>query len=176
MALPSSTLPPDFLCGPIPKLSVTPIDFSQTALKAYAGRYAVIIDNAFSAAECAALVRMAEARAAGKWEPAMIEAGYGDQILDTTVRSCGRIIWDDREMAEMIWARVKGAVPEIEVLKDWPDWIDVTGKWACARKEVWKMTRLNERLRFLKYGAGEYFRRGCRVMIVYHDNYADAAL
>lgn len=90
----------------------------------------------------------------------MIDAGYGQQILDTTVRSCGRIIWDDREMAEKIWARVKGAVPEIEVLKDWPDWVDVTGKWACLRKEVWKMTRLNERLRFLKYGAGEYFRRG----------------
>ena len=47
-------------------------------------------------------------------------------------------------------------MPELELLKDWPN---VTGKWACARKEVWKMARLNERLRFLKYGAGEYFRR-----------------
>lgn len=160
MVLLSSTLPPDFLSGPSPKLTVTPIDFSQAGLRAYTGCYAVIIDNAFSAAECAALVRLAEVGAAGKWERAMIDAGYGEQILDTMVRSCGRIIWDDREMAEKIWARVKGAVPEIGCLKDWPDWVDVTGEGVCERKEVWRMTRLNERLRFLKYGAGEYFRRG----------------
>lgn len=159
MAVTSSTLPPDFLGGGSPNLTITPIDFSQTSVKHYAGLYAVVIDNAFSASECADLVRIAEARAAGKWERAMIDVGFGEQELDTMVRNCGRIICDGRELAGKIWARVKDAVPEIHVLQDWPDWADVTGEGICEREEVWKMTRLNERLRFLKYGAGEYFRR-----------------
>ena len=101
----------------------------------------------------------------------MIDAGYGMQMLDTTVRNCGRIVCDDHEIAERIWARVKDAVPEIGVLKDWPD---VTGERVCERKEVWKMTRLNERLRFLKYGAGDYFRRESSIVRFYSYIYPDA--
>ncbi|SLM33930.1 oxidoreductase domain containing protein [Lasallia pustulata] len=140
------------MLGPLESLQ------DQTSRVSQSGLYAVIVDNAFTASECASLVRTAEVRAGGKWEHAMIDVGHGVQELDTTVRSCGRIVCDDQEIAEKIWVRVKDAVPEVEVLKDWPE---VTGKWACRLKEVWKMTRLNERLRFLKYGPGEYFRPHC---------------
>jgi hypothetical protein len=36
---------------------------------------------------------------------------------------------------------------------------EVTGSGPVKRREVWKMTRLNERMRFLKYTKGEYFKR-----------------
>ena len=36
------------------------------------------------------------------------------------------------------------------------------------RKEVWKVTRLNERLRFLKYVGGEYFRRELSSTTIHH--------
>lgn len=74
----------------------------------------------------------------------------------TDSRDCGRIIWDDKDVVERIWSRVKGSVPEIEHLKGKAR---VTGNAAVMRGETWKMTRLNERMRFLKYSEGQYFRR-----------------
>ena len=87
---------------------------------------------------------------------AMINIGGGAQALYTDSRDCGRIIWDDRDVVERIWSRVKGSVPEIEHLKGKAR---VTGNAAVMRGETWKMTRLNERMRFLKYSEGQYFRR-----------------
>ena len=86
----------------------------------------------------------------------MIDAGGGRQELATDSRDCGRIIWDDREIAKRIWNRVKDVVPEIHSLSNAPK---ITGNWAAMRKETWRAERLNERMRFLKYGEGQYFRR-----------------
>jgi hypothetical protein len=44
---------------------------------------------------------------------------------------------------------------EIKRLENMPH---VTGN---ARKGAWRMTRLNERMRFLKYVGGEYFKTHC---------------
>ena len=82
--------------------------------------------------------------------------GGGAQALITDARDCGRIIWDDIDIVERIWSRVKASVPEIEYLKNMAG---VTGYGPVKRKETWKMTRLNERMRFLKYGEGQYFKR-----------------
>jgi hypothetical protein len=35
----------------------------------------------------------------------------------------------------------------------------VTGNGPAKRGETWKVTRLNERGRYLKYTGGEYFKR-----------------
>lgn len=78
------------------------------------------------------------------------------QAMYTETRNCGRIIWDDREMVSKIWNRVGNMVPEILNLDKDPH---ITGYGPVKRKEVWKFTRLNERMRFLKYQGGEYFRR-----------------
>lgn len=63
---------------------------------------------------------------------------------------------DDEDVVARIWARVKDHVPEVDLLKNMPH---VTGFGPTKRKEVLHMTRLNERMRFLKYTSGQYFRR-----------------
>lgn len=150
------TIPQDFLSGPGPQVQKSDVDFRYTELPEYEGRYATVLDNVFTKDECDTLVRAAEAQSNGTWEQAMINIGGGAQTLMTDTRDCGRIIWDDTEVVERIWSRVKNLVPEIESLKGMAR---VTGNGPAMRGETWKMTRLNERMRFLKYGAGQYFKR-----------------
>lgn len=153
-----SPLPTDFLSGPGPERVVRKVDFKQTALPEYDGLYAVVIDNCLSKEECNELVRAAEATTNGKlWEQALVNVGNGKQRLIADVRDCGRIIWDDRDLVAKIWSRVKDCVlPDIEYIKDKPK---VTGFGPMKRGEVLQMTRLNERMRFLRYEQGQYFRR-----------------
>ena len=156
-AMTTFTLPPDFLLGPgRPKILKDVVDFERTKLPEYKGHYAKILDNVLTKDECDTLVRAAEAQSNGAWESAMINIGDGRQVLMTDVRDCDRIIWDDADLVERIWSRIEDSVPEIERLKDMPL---VTGKWPVMLGETWKLTRLNERMRFLKYGMGEYFKR-----------------
>lgn len=149
-------LPKDFLSGPGPEKAVQKIDFTRTPLPEYDGHYAVVVDNALTKEECDNLVRAAETKNGGEWEQAMVNVGGGRQELIPHVRLCGRIIWDDRDIVEKIWSRVKDSVPEIEFLKDLPG---VTGFGPVKRKETLKMSRLNERMRFLRYEPLQYFRR-----------------
>lgn len=150
------TVSPDFLSGPVPKIQKIDVDFRYTELPEYEGRYATVLDNVLTKDECDTLVRAAEAQSNGTWEQAMVNIGGGAQALYTDTRDCGRIIWDEKNVVERIWSRVKGSVPEIEYLKGRAR---VTGNGPVMRGETWKMTRLNERMRFLKYGEGQYFKR-----------------
>lgn len=152
----SYTLPKDFLSGPGPKQLVQKIDFPKINLPEYQGLYAVVIDNALTREECNGLVCAAEAHSGGTWEPAMVNIGGGHQALMPNTRDCGRIIWDDRDVVEKLWLRVKDSVPEVEYLVGRPE---VTGLGPVRRKEMLRMTRLNERMRFLKYEKAQYFRR-----------------
>ena len=151
-----SILPPDFLAGPAPNLLKKKIDFKKTTLPEYDGLYATVLDGAFTKEECHDLVKAAEATTEGKWEQAMVNIGSGQQRLTTEIRDCGRIIWDDQEIVAKIWARCKGHMGEIENLSGN---LKVTGPGPYKRKETWHLTRPNERMRFLKYGRGQYFRR-----------------
>jgi hypothetical protein len=85
----------------------------------------------------------------------MVNVGSGQQRLYEDTRKCGRIIWDDRDMVAKLWARIADSVPDIHQLQNWAD---VTGIGPAKRQEIWKVTRLNERMRFLKYVGGEYFK------------------
>lgn len=158
MASSPFTLPADFLSGPGPEKSVRKVDFKQTSIPEYDGLYAVVIDNCLTKDECNELIHGAEATTNGKlWEQALVNVGNGKQRLITDVRDCGRIIWDDRDVVAKIWSRVKDCVlPDIEYIKDKAK---VTGYGPVKRGEVLQMTRLNERMRFLRYEPGQYFRR-----------------
>ena len=149
-------LPEGFFLGPGPKVVREEIDFKQTILPEYSGLYAVILDDVLTPDECKQLIGAAQARTGGKWEKAMVNIGNYQQELRTETRDCGRIIWDDKMVVERIWNRIKSHVPEIEFLRDAPL---ITGLGPVKRKETWKMSRLNERMRFLRYGQGQYFRR-----------------
>ncbi len=148
-------VPQDFLLHP-GKITKNNVDWAKTDLPEYDGLYATVLDNCFTAAECKTLVSIAEAETNGVWEQAMINAGGGRQEFNPDARDCGRIIVDDGDIAESIWNRVKDEVPEIEYLINMPK---VTGNGPAKRKEIWRMSRPNERMRFLKYGKGQYFKR-----------------
>ncbi|MCJ1456904.1 hypothetical protein MMC28_007270 [Mycoblastus sanguinarius] len=149
-------LPHDFLSGPGPETKKQIIDFKATELPEYEGYYACVLDNVLSADECANLIRAAKAQTNGEWQHAMINVGYGRQEIDTETRSCGRIIWDNGELASKIWGRCQHLVPEILELKDKPG---ITGTASLKKSCTYRTTGLNERMRFLRYFDGNYFRR-----------------
>ncbi|KAL3443447.1 hypothetical protein BJX65DRAFT_298244 [Aspergillus insuetus] len=134
------------------------IDFAATnpPLPEYKRYLAAVIDNALTESECNELLRLAEASSPdGTWERALINVGNGRQALATDTRNCGRIIFDNHEIAEKLLARLRPFLQELDIerLENRPL---VTG--LAGRKRTYKITRLNERLRFLKYVGGEYFR------------------
>lgn len=154
MAQPRS-LPESFLSGPAPSLTRSDIDFEKDGLPMYKGSWAVVLDGVLSQEECDTLIAAAEATTDSVWERAMVNIGGGEQALYEDTRKCGRIIWDNRDLAAKLWARIEATVPEIHSLKAWPS---VTGSGPAKWEETWQVTRLNERLRFLKYVGGEYFK------------------
>ena len=155
MASKTRSLPSSFLCSPACKPTKTIVNLSKILGRDYANSYVAVIDNAFTPAECTQLLHAAEAHTNGVWEQAMINVGNYQQELATDIRDCGRLIWDNHALVEKIWSRVKHLVPEIHAIKDQPG---VTGWWPVRKKETLVVTRLNERMRFLKYGKGQYFR------------------
>ncbi|KAJ4292614.1 hypothetical protein N0V90_009277 [Kalmusia sp. IMI 367209] len=148
-------LPEGFLDGPAPSLTKHVIDFKKEGIPVYDGQWAVVLDGVLSEDECDLLVKAAEVTTGGVWERAMVNIGGGFQAMYEDTRKCGRIIWDERDIAAKLWARVEDSVTDIHRLQNWGS---VTGLGPVKRKEVWTMTRLNERLRFLKYVGGEYFK------------------
>ena len=153
------TVPRDFLADDGPEATATKLDFTALNLPEYSSLYAVVIDNALTAAECQQLTTLAEASAGGFWERAMVNIGNNQQRMITDVRNCNRIIWDTPEVVGRIWQRVRRHVEaDIGRIENQPH---VTGYGPVKRKEVAVLSRLNECMRFLQYGSGEYFREHC---------------
>ncbi|TGO35282.1 hypothetical protein BHYA_0164g00270 [Botrytis hyacinthi] len=95
------------------------------------------------------------------WTPAMVNAGVGYEFLSTEYRNSDRIIWDEKEVVSRLWKRVlqgKGIKEDIAVLegKRW----EGLASLGLRSGERWVGTEqgINERMRFLRYGAGQYFR------------------
>jgi hypothetical protein len=151
----TSALPKGFLTGPAPCLTKSKIDFTKEGIPGYEGKWAVVLDGVLTREECRQLVAAAEATTGGTWTRAQVNIGGGQQAMLEDTRKCGRIIWDSRELMDKLLGRISSAVPEIHSLENWPS---VTGNGPAKRNEVWKMTRLNDRARFLKYVGGEYFK------------------
>ncbi len=125
----------------------------------YQGSFALLIDDLLSPEESASLLDAAQAAANNVWTGAMVNIGGGRQRLMTDVRLCHRILWDEPTLTETLFARIKPHLPENVVrLEDNPR---ITGYGPFKRNEIWEASRLNERLRFLKYTPGMYFREHC---------------
>ncbi|KAL4867345.1 hypothetical protein BDV12DRAFT_121421 [Aspergillus spectabilis] len=139
------------------------IDFATTdpPIPEYKRYLAAVIDNALTEAECKELLRLAEASTAGNnsntetWGRALINMGNGQQKLSTDSRNCGRIIYDTPELAGKLYARLLPFLHELGIdrLENRPLATGLAG-----RNRTYQATRFNERLRFLKYVGGEYFR------------------
>ena len=91
------------------------------------------------------------------WERAMVNIGGGKQRLMTEERHCGRIIWDSQDVATRVWKRIE-QLPEVREIVRLENRPLVFGNGPVKRGEVWKLSRPNERTRFLKYVGGKYFR------------------
>ncbi|RPA80586.1 hypothetical protein BJ508DRAFT_415262 [Ascobolus immersus RN42] len=167
---------PTISAAPVPKPNIPPtpppdavaqlVDFSVLpASDNYTPHFALTIDNLFTPAECESLLKFATASANDVWEPATIQSGYAQSlVLDKEVRNSDRIIVDDTEVAEMMFKRIEGYLREYDlgVIGKIPGqvengdrrrWKTVASTW-----QTWKLKRMNERLRFLRYFPGGYFR------------------
>jgi predicted 2-oxoglutarate/Fe(II)-dependent dioxygenase YbiX len=92
------------------------------------------VADVLSAGECAALVAFAEERGFVE-APLTTEWGF---VRAPEIRNNGRAIVDDPRGAAALWARVAHAVP--------------------AARHGARVVGLNERLRFYRYEAGQFFR------------------
>lgn len=158
--------PTDFLPAAAPKEArMRKVDWESAGEKliGYKNYIAFIIDNAFTESECQQLIKAAEASTVTpdaptpKWARAMVNAGNGKETMVTDTRNCGRILYDAPVIAKRIMDRLRPFLIEcgVDTVEDQGH---ITGLGPVKRKETLKMSRLNERLRFLKYEGGEYFR------------------
>ncbi|KIK71536.1 hypothetical protein GYMLUDRAFT_33742 [Collybiopsis luxurians FD-317 M1] len=164
-----------FNLPPTPPPEITPsvsyIDFASTPLKKFAGFYALIIDNLFSPEECQNLISLAESttdssllqygiEGGAGWQPAKIQVGIlpTDQELDTSYRYNDRILRFDHNAAGKIFERVKPFVEkDIGTVTQGSTWGGVVGAGNRVRG-TWNLVGLNERLSFLRYGPGHFFK------------------
>ena len=170
-------IPDDFL-APIADpsiIKVQRIDFAETVLPEYRFLYAVILDNVLSPAECLQFIHMAEQSTGAHaeddgeapvedngWRPALVNAGRTHEVLVPEYRNSDRIIWDQKTVVKRIWDRVmQGEGMGEDLLRlDGKKYIPVVGEKAIMRGEKYVATKqgLNERMRFLRYGPGQFFK------------------
>ncbi|KAH8046479.1 prolyl 4-hydroxylase alpha-subunit [Aureococcus anophagefferens] len=109
-------------------------DFAELTGRATDGLYAVVVDGVLSRAECAALVAATERRG---YVPALLNKGRGRGPRAVVRQRRPRIVGDQR-LARLIFDRVR---PFVE-----------------PSRGRWRLVGANERLRFLKYAAGDFFK------------------
>ena len=99
-------------------------------------KFAIILDNVFTKEECDSLIKLSE-EIPENYE--MAKVGNGDeQIIDKSNRNNQRWLNFDKKLAETFFEKIKSYIP-----------IEFKGNPVAC---------LNERLSFLKYKAGEYFK------------------
>ncbi|KAG6812583.1 hypothetical protein H0H92_002052 [Tricholoma furcatifolium] len=132
------------------------IDLSgTTVMKDYPTAFLKVIDNVFTSEECAALVARAEIST--PWSTAMIQS-FGRVRVDTEVRNNDRILLFDHEVSKELFERLFPHVEEFTDIVPGGKWENVARRRGSAALESWKLFGLNERLSFLRYGPGHYFK------------------
>mmetsp|Transcript_21003 Transcript_21003/g.34696 ORF Transcript_21003/g.34696 Transcript_21003/m.34696 type:complete len:302 (+) Transcript_21003:179-1084(+) len=100
------------------------------------GRFAVFIPRVFTHEECAALIERTEASG---YAAATMSIAGGGSILRTDIRDNDRCTLTDRDLAALLWTRIKQHLPE--------------------QIDERRATRLNEFLRFYRYERGQSFKK-----------------
>ncbi|KAI9150626.1 hypothetical protein HJFPF1_10401 [Paramyrothecium foliicola] len=153
-------IPSSFLTGPPERpISIRPVDFANSAIPEYKSYKALILDNVLSKDECQQLLRLAESsvpltqdgRDASPWRPALVNYGAGYEMANPNYRNSDRIIWDEQVIVDRLWERCAQADGLKDLLSRVPH-------EALRRGGRWEYSRWNERMRFLKYTKGQFFR------------------
>ncbi|KAL7626441.1 hypothetical protein AAE478_003213 [Parahypoxylon ruwenzoriense] len=135
------------------------IDSNETDVKEYAGYFAMTLDNVLTRQECADLLALVSPPDNAAWPAATLTAYNGSQVLDLKSRDCERLFYTSATLAGRLLARILPHLPPgIVTLENAPD---ITGQFPIIRRETWRLSRLREELRFLKYGPRQYFRPHC---------------
>ena len=128
---------------PTPDPTVTPIDFSQTALaQPYSRFYAKVIDNLFTPAECADLLALAQSSdgESDPWSPAGLSAGAdGKQTVHSNFRNSDRVLVVDAEAARQIYEKLKPYVEEIHDIRPEGHWATITGRIGMKHAPAWTL-------------------------------------
>ncbi|KAL5092822.1 hypothetical protein Trisim1_000559 [Trichoderma cf. simile WF8] len=158
-------IPESFLTGPATDpVTFRPVPWKETDVPEYAKCKAWILDNVLSLEECNELIALAEASAPREkpedspWRPALISVAPGVETRAPGYRNSDRIIWDKQLLVDRLWDRCAQAEGLQELVATAP----------CSRpdhnrgrKGTWQFHGLNERMRFLKYTPGMFFRPHC---------------
>jgi hypothetical protein len=165
------SLPPPPADG---SLRVLQVDFASLGLPDLSSRTCLIIDNLLTPEDVAKLY--CAATLSGPWVQAKVSVAIGLEILNTEYRNSGRIILDDHVLAGWLFdkiephlsdsvRRVNGAEHHGSIGSSYYDEVVSTRKKddgsEVVIEPVARVTRLNERLRFLRYEPGMYFQPHC---------------
>lgn len=150
--------PASFLAETSQIPTATPISFADSDIPEYSGKFALVIDNVLTPEECIQLIAMAESSVpsdanSSPWAPALVQAPDGQDALKPGLRDCDRIIWFNQEVVDRIWARcirVSGLKEQLAIVEQ---------QYGKVRLGEWQFRRVNDRTSFLKYSAGQYFKR-----------------
>jgi hypothetical protein len=171
-----ATLPPPPEDG---SLRVLEVDFKQYGLPELSSRTCIVIDNLLTPDDVRKLYT--SATSSGEWKAAQVNVGQGREVLIQDYRNSDRIILDSHELAGWLFEKVQPHLPAHVVTipnaphharlrspayKDAKDKSNVgvvstVGRAlrikAAEREPDAKCSRVNERLRFLRYGKGMFF-------------------
>ncbi|CAE6446473.1 unnamed protein product [Rhizoctonia solani] len=132
------------------------LDFVKLGLPEYEHKFAMVIDNLFTPEDCARYIAKVESEK--EWEQAAINIAKNAQIVDTSYRNSSRILYDTEELAGEMFEKLRPYLKDIEHMDSSPLHRD-SRKQPTGPPARW--VSLNERLRFLKYGPGQFFRKHC---------------
>ncbi|KAG9127806.1 hypothetical protein FRC07_008998 [Ceratobasidium sp. 392] len=137
------------------------LDFVKLGLPEYEHRFAMVIDNLFTPEDCERYIAAAES--AKEWEVAAVNGGPGSgyQYVDTSYRNSSRILLDDFDLTREMLERMRPYLKDIEHMDRAPLHGTYDRKTKTSNDPPAKLVALNERLRYLKYGPGQFFRRHC---------------
>jgi hypothetical protein len=98
------------------------------------------------------------------WDTARVNVGGGYEVIIPDYRNSDRIIWDNQEIMTRLWKRILQAddgIKEYLSKMQGQKYEEVLGYGRGGGDEAaWYPTDfgLNQRMRFLKYGAGQFFK------------------
>ncbi|KAF9041601.1 hypothetical protein BJ165DRAFT_1350056 [Panaeolus papilionaceus] len=144
---------------PVPEIAY-PINWSTTAVSEnYKTQYLKIIDNVFSDEECEAIKALATTDA--EWAPAAVHYGLGkdEHYVQADYRNSDRILRLDHKASQEIFERLKPYVADIAEIQDETPFSRII--WNGPVDGIWRMVGMNERLTFLRYGPGHFFKTHC---------------
>jgi hypothetical protein len=114
-------------------------------------KLAAVIHNLFTPQECAALIKLTEQKG---YHNALVHGPNGNEILRQDIRNSGRCIIDDAALATSWYDRLLTAIEGTTVKQRM---LSPHKNHNANSNRTLRAVGLNERLRFLRYTAGQYF-------------------